>query len=155
MHTHARPLYRWLMALGIGLLIILPTGVRLHRWSVQHELPTETPRILLPPALLAELRPNMQRHGRTMQALTDAVIALDNQRVVQMAQSLLADPDLARPLTAPLGSLPPSFTELEDALQTHTRALLVAAESRDDDAVAQRHAELAVTCARCHSLFRP
>jgi hypothetical protein len=103
---------------------------------------------------LAELQPKMKRHAHVMQSLTDAVVSMDNREVARLARTLVADPDLAQPLSATLRGLPPEFRDLEDAFQQQTRALAGAADAGDDKAVAETHSALALTCARCHAAFR-
>ena len=107
--------------------------------------------------LRAQLAPRMRRHAAAMTELTNAVMMLDHARVEHAATALLAEPQLARPLSsesaAMAAGLPPLFHELEDALQAHARALVAAARSGDDDALVPADVDLAWTCARCHAAF--
>jgi hypothetical protein len=112
----------------------------------------------LPAEVRARLRPRMRRHAEAMTALTNAVMMLDRDRVTRATTELLADPQLARPLSAEAaalaGELPPVFAELEGALQQHARALAAAAQAADDDALVAADAHLAFTCAGCHAVFQ-
>lgn len=105
----------------------------------------------------AALRPRMRRHAAAMTALTNAVMMLDDARVERAANELLAEPQLARPMSsesaALAATLPPVFHELEARMQRQARALVAAARAADDDALVTADAELAWTCARCHAAF--
>ena len=114
-------------------------------------------RATLSAELRARLKPRMQRHAAAMTELTNAVTMLDHARVEHAATALLAEPQLARPLSsesaALAAELPPVFHQLEDALQADARALEAAAQAGDDDALVTADVELAWTCARCHAAF--
>jgi hypothetical protein len=83
----------------------------------------------------ARLQPHMKRHADDMRALTDAVAALDHRRAAAVAVGMLADP------------------ALEPVLRPKTEALLEAARSYDNDRLVAADAELAWTCAQCHTTF--
>ncbi|HEX6836269.1 MAG TPA: hypothetical protein VF334_06825 [Polyangia bacterium] len=114
-------------------------------------------RATLSAELRARLKPRMQRHAAAMTELTNAVMMLDHARVEHAATALLAEPQLARPLSsesaALAAELPPVFHQLEDTLQTQARALVAAVQAGDDDALVTADVELAWTCARCHAAF--
>jgi hypothetical protein len=100
----------------------------------------------------------MRRHAAVMSELTNAVMGdLDDTRIARAAAAVLDDPQVARPLSAEAAALetelPPLFHDFEDALRKRTEALLAAAQAHDGERIATAHAELAWTCAQCHSAF--
>lgn len=111
----------------------------------------------LSPEVRAQLRPRMRRHGQAMIALTNAVMMVDHDQVIALAEPLLADPQLAQPLVAEAATLasalPSQFHEYEAALQAHARELIAAARAGDDEELIAAAARLAWTCARCHAAF--
>jgi hypothetical protein len=99
----------------------------------------------------------MRRHAAAMAKLTDAVMAFDDDRVAGAAVALLADPEVVRPMSVQAAALdvklPPRFHELEALLDAKTEALLAAAQVHDGERLTAADAELAWTCAQCHSAF--
>lgn len=142
------------------IVLVLAIGTWLL-WSRAPVLPAGRGVTHAPMALSAEtrarLRPRMHRHSEAMMKLTDAVMALDDDRVARAATSLLEDSQLVQPLSAsaasPETNLPPVFRELEGRLRIKTEALRAAAQAHDGERLTAAHAELAWTCAECHAAF--
>lgn len=111
----------------------------------------------LAPQVRAALRPRMQRHGAAMLALTRATSLLDKPEVARSAAAVLADPALARPMTAEAAALqlelPPRFRRFDEELEHETRALMKAAQADDDEGMVAAQSRMAYVCARCHAAF--
>lgn len=151
----------WIAVIAVWTAAMIAVGVWMahagvFRWR-RETLAGLRERATLSAELRARLKPRMQRHAAAMTELTNAVMMLDHARVEHAATALLAEPQLARPLSsdsaALAAELPPVFHELEDALQAHARALVAAAQAGDEDALVTADVDLAWTCARCHAAF--
>ncbi|MCB9654868.1 MAG: hypothetical protein H6729_12135 [Deltaproteobacteria bacterium] len=105
-------------------------------------------------AILAE---QMQRHGDEMSELLWAVVFLDHEAVLELADAMDKEPRLARPLTDDATELnvrlPPAFFGLQDELFRHTEVLAAAARRHDDSGIAGAYADLARTCVLCHGVY--
>ncbi|MBK8014390.1 MAG: hypothetical protein IPK13_23960 [Deltaproteobacteria bacterium] len=99
----------------------------------------------------------MQRHGDEMSELLWAVVFLDHEAVLELADAMDREPRLARPLSEDATELnirlPPVFFVLQDELFRHTQALAAAAQRHDDSAIAGAYADLARTCVLCHGVY--
>ena len=125
--------------------------------------PTETTRPALirpkplPKLARLALRNRMQNHGDDMESLLWSTLMLDYESTDGIAGRMAEAPTLARPTTADLDSinamLPPEFFGLQDQLASSIQALRVAAQAKDDVALATQYSEVTQTCIRCHSLY--
>jgi cytochrome c556 len=141
-------------------LIVLGVAVWLIR-SRSAGVPARPPvaRVVarLSPGVRDQLRPRMRRHAVAMRAMTEAVMAFDDDRTARAVAALLEDPELVRPLSSEAAALamalPPVFHDYEAALQREAQQLLGAAQAHDGERLTKAHAELTWTCAQCHAAF--
>jgi hypothetical protein len=106
----------------------------------------------------AELDARMGRHAEVMSNLVRAVVLLDRPTVRVLAsriadEEVIAHADKSAPERMPL-NLPPEFSGEQTALTAAARELaLAAADSGDDQLLAQRFAAVTTTCVGCHSVY--
>ena len=111
----------------------------------------------LSPTARNVLDKRMQRHSRDLIPLVRTVVMLDYDRTAKLADSIVEDSMLARPLTGDASELnnqlPERFFTLQDELRSSARALGEAARHRDPEAVSDAFGRLSRTCVRCHSAY--
>jgi cytochrome c556 len=99
----------------------------------------------------------MQRHSRDLIPLVRSVVMLDYDRTAKLADSIVEDTMLARPLTGDASELnnqlPEKFFTLQDDLRTQARTLSDAAKRHDPEAMSDAFGKLSRTCVRCHSVY--
>lgn len=106
----------------------------------------------------AALRTRMQRHGKDMSVLVNAVVLLNRSTVRELAADIANEPRLTRPtpdaMDALNAALPERFFVLQDELRAHAKALAEAATSADDEALAKSFGRMTQTCVSCHATFQ-
>jgi hypothetical protein len=119
--------------------------------------PTLAEREDLPLEAREVLTARMLRHGDQMGALSIAVVLLDYEVVQLLAERMVEEPVLGRPLPGDDKSLnamlPKSFFVHQDALSEATRALAKAARQKDDQKLAETYFGVAQSCVDCHSAY--
>src|SRR5687767_7086340 len=101
----------------------------------------------------------MQGHGADMTMLLWALLFLDYDGALEISQSIVEGPRMARPQpgddTTLNAQIPAEFFDLQDQLAVRAKRLAQVASAREHDpgALARAYGELAETCVRCHSTF--
>lgn len=103
------------------------------------------------------LKRRMERHGKDMQLLVQAVLMLDRDAAKRIATEVAAEPRLTRPIAGGENdlntSLPERFFVLQDELRVKAKAIAEAAGKSDDVSLAARTGEMMQTCVSCHSTY--
>jgi hypothetical protein len=103
------------------------------------------------------LKRRMERHGKDMLNLVQAVLLLDRDGAKQLATDVAEEPRLTRPIAGGEedlnASLPERFFVLQDELRVKAKTVAEAASKMDDVALAARTGELMQTCVTCHSTY--
>ena len=102
------------------------------------------------------LKKRMERHGKDMEALLAATLALEYDEVIANGTRIADEPRLARPgpSTDTVNALfPEAFFGFQDALHDQAVKLVAAARLRDDAAVAEGFGHLAASCVGCHAVY--
>jgi hypothetical protein len=103
------------------------------------------------------LKKRMERHGKDMLLLTQAVVLLDRDAAKRLATQVAEEPRLTRPIAGGEDdlntSLPERFFVLQDELRVKAKAVAEATTKADDVALAARTGELIQTCVTCHSTY--
>ena len=103
------------------------------------------------------LHNRMKRHGHDQSQLVLAVTLLQRDLVKSIATDMAAEPRLVRPLADGRdelnSALPERFFVLQDALRLRAKDLAIAAEKKDDAALARAFGQLVETCVSCHSAY--
>jgi len=104
------------------------------------------------------LRRKMERHGKDAKDLLFSVTLLQYDLARAAAQSISSEPRLVRPSPgasdAELNSLlPERFFVLQDEARTRAQAVAIAAEKRDNKALAENYGKLMETCVSCHAAY--
>ncbi len=103
------------------------------------------------------LRRRMERHGRDLSTLGQAVVLLQLEVAQELAQGVAKEPRIVRPTpdsTDELNTqLPERFFLLQDELRDRARTLAQAAGSKDPQATAAAYGTLLQTCVSCHRAF--
>lgn len=149
-----------LAALAVG-LAVLPAGAEERQAGptgkakpAQHEDRQQDDR--LPAGARMLLLERMGNHRMDMERLTQAVLLLEHDAVVALAERLAGEPRLGRQEKGEdaLNSMvPPAFFELQDELRERARTLARAARSGDDERIARAYGKVAETCVRCHATY--
>ena len=123
--------------------------------------PPATPRATLerstelPKVVRNTLRRPMQHHAENLENLMWSTVTLDYETVSSIAKWLRTEPKLSRTTEEDTVNryIPTEFFDLQDTLHEAASELAIAADNRDDEAMADAYARLTVTCVRCHSLY--
>jgi len=119
--------------------------------------PALPPPDYLSPSARALLHARMQRHGVDQNQLVQAVTLLQRDAVKTVATQIAEEPRVVRPLAEGRdelnATLPERFFVLQDALRLRAKELAVAAEKKDDAALARTFGQLVETCVACHSSY--
>ncbi|MFT3710326.1 MAG: hypothetical protein QM817_22110 [Archangium sp.] len=111
----------------------------------------------LNPLARSLIKKRMERHGKDMLLLTQAVLLLDRDNAKRLATQVAEEPRLTRPIAGGEDdlntSLPERFFVLQDELRVKAKAVAEAAGKTDDVALAARTGELMQTCVTCHSTY--
>lgn len=103
------------------------------------------------------LRRRMERHGRDVHQLTTAVLLLRRDTAHTLAQAIVAEPRIVRPLPDARdelnSALPERFFVLQDELRDRAKSLAEAAKKGTDKELAETFSRLMQTCVSCHSAF--
>ena len=102
------------------------------------------------------LKKRMERHGKDMEAVLAATLALEYDEVVAGGARIADEPRLARPGSSSDTAnalFPEAFFGFQDALHDQAAKLVAAAKARDDAAMAESFGHLAATCVGCHSVY--
>jgi cytochrome c556 len=102
------------------------------------------------------LKKQMGRHGKDLESLLAAVVALDHDLTAAVADRIAGEPRIARP-GSELGTanalFPERFFQLQDALHDEASRLAASARARDDEALGGSFGRVAATCVACHSVY--
>jgi hypothetical protein len=116
------------------------------------------PPVDFPQLARGALHARMQRHGKDMSVLVNAVVLLNRSVIRELATDIADEPRLTRPtpdaMDALNAALPERFFVLQDELRVHAKALAEAATSADDDALAKSFGRMTQTCVTCHATFQ-
>ena len=111
----------------------------------------------LPRAARSLLAERMQRHGSAMTDMIWAALFLDYDSAADIAQEIVSEPRLARPLSQDASELnallPEAFFQLQDDLATQAAALAEVAPRREPAALSAALSRLTDTCMRCHAAY--
>jgi hypothetical protein len=111
----------------------------------------------IPETARALLRKKMERHGQDARELMFGVTLLQYDVAKAAAQRISSEPRLVRPIAGgedDLNSLlPERFFVLQDESRTRAQAVAIAAEKKDDKALADSYGRLVETCVACHSAY--
>ncbi|HXI55742.1 MAG TPA: hypothetical protein VNO55_06770 [Polyangia bacterium] len=113
----------------------------------------------IPDAARAMLRMRMVSHAKNMTQLMSAVAVLRYRDAEQLADELVDDASLARPVgtdATELNSLLPArYFTLQDEARADARAVAEAAHHLNAIDLGRAYGHLAQGCVDCHALFRP
>ncbi len=113
----------------------------------------------LSPTVRAVVAERMERHAFEMSNLMWAVLFLDRPIAAEIADTIVSEPRLARPLTKDASelnsALPEHFFALQDTLVQSARNLARVARAPDQDgaALSKAYGELTAVCVSCHAIF--
>jgi hypothetical protein len=100
----------------------------------------------------------MVRHGREMTQLVRATALLERHVVIDLANTIAAEPRFTRPTQGAddelNAAIPERFFVLQDELRSRAKSLAEAAGGRDNELMGNRFGELVHTCISCHAAFR-
>jgi cytochrome c556 len=121
----------------------------------------ERPRLVrsepLPKLARDVLHDRMTNHGDDMESLMWTVMMLDYESAASIAERIARTDKLSRPEpddpTTLNAALPQRFFELQDELAAAAAELHIAAEKRDDAAIAASFGRISRACVACHSLY--
>lgn len=103
------------------------------------------------------LRRRMERHGRDLGMLAQAVVLLQLDVVQELAQGVAKEPRITRPTpdaTDELNTqLPERFFVLQDELRDRAKQLATAAQARDPNGTVTTYGAMLQTCVTCHTTF--
>lgn len=103
------------------------------------------------------LKRRMERHGRDMVQLVNAVLMLDRDVAKRIAADVADEPRLTRPIAGGEDdlntSLPERFFVLQDELRIKAKGVAEVAGKGDDVSLAARTGEMMQTCVACHSTY--
>jgi len=133
-------------------------GMVASRWAATQEM-AEAPWHFPAPRHLdretrAELDARMGRHGETMSRLVKSVVLLDRSRITLLAGRIADEEVWGGGKRSGRLSLPSELAAEETKLSAAARALAVAAaQSPDDQVLAEKFAVVTSTCVTCHSVY--
>jgi hypothetical protein len=111
----------------------------------------------LPETARMLLRKKMERHGQDARELMFSVTLLQYDVAKGAAQRIASEPRFVRPIAGGEDDLnallPERFFVLQDESRTHAQAVAMAAEKKDDKALAESYGRLVQTCVACHSAY--
>jgi hypothetical protein len=111
----------------------------------------------LPLAVRETLGRRMERHGGELVFLLSSVVLLRYEEAEELAQMIVDEPKLGRPVPgddASLNALLPSgFFVYQDALSERAKELVTAAREQDDAKLSKTFGALSETCVGCHSAY--
>jgi hypothetical protein len=111
----------------------------------------------IPETARALLRKKMERHGQDARDLMFGVTLLQYDMAKAAAQRISSEPRLVRPIAGGEDDLnallPERFFVLQDESRTRAQAVAIAAEKKDDKALADSYGRLMETCISCHSAY--
>ncbi|WP_224240249.1 cytochrome c [Hyalangium gracile] len=111
----------------------------------------------IPEAARPILRKKMERHGQDARDLMFSVTLLQYDMAKAAAQRIASEPRLVRPIVGGEDDLnallPERFFVLQDEARTRAQTLSIAAEKKDDKALAESYGRLVETCVACHSAY--
>jgi hypothetical protein len=111
----------------------------------------------LPPEGREMLAARMHRHAQDMMFLVASVVLLNHDVAAELSDGIADEPRLGRPAAGEQDTLnallPARFFELEDELRERSRAVAVAAKSKDDARLAKAYGQLVETCVSCHAVY--
>jgi hypothetical protein len=102
------------------------------------------------------LKKRMERHGKDMEALLAATLALEYDEIIANGARIAEEPRLARPGPASDTAnalFPEAFFGFQDALHDQAAKVVLAAKAHDDSAVAESFGHLTATCVGCHAVY--
>lgn len=109
------------------------------------------------PELARELlKKRMGRHGKDLERLTAAAVALDYDDAAASADAIAHEPRISRPeamLDTANSLFPERFFELQDVLLVEAAALGAAARARDAEETSAAYGRLSATCVACHAVY--
>lgn len=111
----------------------------------------------LPPAVREALNARMARHGEQFTFLLANVVMLDYESAAELADELVNEPPLGRPLPEDRESLnamlPAAFFDYQDQLRARATVLGQAARAKDRAQLVATFGNLAETCVGCHAAY--
>lgn len=107
--------------------------------------------------MLGALDARMARHGEQFTYLLADVVMLDYEGAAELADELVDEPPLGRPLPEDRESLnamlPAAFFDYQDQLRARATVLGQAARAKDRAQLVATFGNLAETCVACHAAY--
>lgn len=111
----------------------------------------------IPETARALLRKKMERHGQDARDLMFGVTLLQYDVAKAAAQRISSEPRFVRPIVGGENDLntllPERFFVLQDEARNRAQAVSIAADKKDDKALAESYGRLMETCVSCHSAY--
>ncbi len=111
----------------------------------------------IPETARALLRKKMERHGQDARDLMFGVTLLQYDVAEAAAHRIASEPRFVRPIAGGEDDLnallPERFFVLQDESRNRAQAVAMAAEKKDDKALAESYGRLVETCVACHSAY--
>jgi cytochrome c556 len=111
----------------------------------------------LPPAVRGALADRMGRHGEQLTFLLADVVLLDYEAAAELADDLVSEPPLGRPIPGDTDSLnallPAAFFDYQEQLRARAIRLGQAAKAKDRAELVAAFGTVAETCVGCHAAY--